>query len=159
MWIMHLHNYGKMSLRSCRHSVSSLYLVLGLSGRVPSHESIRTWLCKHGYYRVKQAQKSGQIDDDFLLCSSDIIESFFGKFKQKICPNSSHKLTEFIFTIANFSKKFSSEEVQKALEFIEIKNLKELKNLKKILLYEIWCLKLMLDSHLSSWNPRFQSRD
>ena len=382
MWIMHLQNYGKMSLRSCRHSVSSLYLVLGLSGRVPSHESIRNWLCKHGYYRVKQAQgseqnrviyvdesivlggekillilgigeaniptnrcvnhedvevlyvgsagewkgetiadilkeingkneipyvvsdqgtnlkkayslceyphiedcthvlsnflkhiyqndstfegfrqligvtrkswflskdksqfmppsmrgklrfanifpcvdwakkqlenwenlensaesvtknleflkehqafieelvavtkifksvgetlknkgfgkaqkelilqelpsesrfknvlifaqnirdyldklseKSGQIGSDFLLCSSDIIESFFGKFKQKICPNSPHKLTEFIFTIANFSKNFSTEEVQKALESIKIKDLKNLKNLKKV---------------------------
>ena len=382
MWIMHLQNYGKMSLRSCRHSVSSLYLVLGLNGRVPSHESIRNWLCKHGYYRVKQAQrseqnrviyvdesivlggekillilgiehanipedrcvkhedvevlyvgssgewkgetiadilreingkngvsyvvsdqgtnlkkaynlceythiedcthilsnflkhiyqndstfegfrkligvtrkawflskdksqfmppsmrgklrfanifpcvdwakrqldnweklenlkesvtknlaflkehqsfieeleevtkvfklvgeilknkgfgeaqkklilqelptespfknvlifaqnvkdylgklseKSGQIGSDFLLCSSDIIESFFGKFKQKICPNSPHKLTEFIFTIANFSKNFSTEEVQKALEFIKIKDLKDLKNLKKV---------------------------
>ena len=379
MWIMHLQNYGKMSLRSCRHSVSSLYLVMGLSGRVPSHESIRNWLCKHGYYRVQQAQKcaqkriiyvdesivlggekillvlgivhenipshrcvnhedvevlyvgsakewkgeaiaeilkeingkteipyvvgdqgtnlkkaysickyahiedcthilsnylkhiyqndstfegfrkligvirkawflskdksqfmppsmrgklrfanifpcvdwakkqlenwgnleesvtkklaflkenqafieelvvvtkifksvceilknkgfgtaqkalilkelptestfknvlifsqnirdyldklsekSAQIGGDFLLCSSDIIESFFGKFKQKICPNSPHKLTEFIFTIANFSKKFSIKEVQNALEFIKIKDLKELKNLKKV---------------------------
>ena len=27
MWVMQLQNYGKMSLRSCRHSVSSLYLV------------------------------------------------------------------------------------------------------------------------------------
>ena len=57
-------------------------------------------------------QKRKRIGTDLLLCSSDIIESFFGKFKQKICQNSPHKMTEFIFTIANFSNQFSQQETQ-----------------------------------------------
>ena len=32
--------------------------------------------------------KSKALNEDFLLCSSDIIESYFGKFKAKINPNS-----------------------------------------------------------------------
>lgn len=77
-------------------------------------------------YLESLSKKKEQIGADFLLCSSDIIESYFGKFKQKISPNSPHKLTEFIFTIANFSKNFIIQEVQNALEKI-----KDLKNLRK----------------------------
>ena len=73
-------------------------------------------------------QKRKSIDTDLLLCSSDIIESFFGKFKQKICQNSPQKMTEFIFTIANFSNQFSQQETQKALEFITVKDVKKVKN-------------------------------
>jgi len=31
-------------------------MVIGLQRRVPSHECIRNWLCKQGYYRVKKAE-------------------------------------------------------------------------------------------------------
>ena len=58
LWVIQMQNYGVMSLRSCRHCVSSLYLVLNLSGRVPSHGSIRNWLCKHGIYRLQESSKS-----------------------------------------------------------------------------------------------------
>ena len=73
-------------------------------------------------------QKRKSIDTDLLLCSSDIIERYSGKFKQKICQNSPHKMTEFIFTIANFSNQFSQEETQNALEFITVKEVKKVKN-------------------------------
>lgn len=68
--------------------------------------------------------KSKDLDEAFLLCSSDIIESYFGKFKTKINPNSRSGLTEFIFTIATFGKTFSVEETQNALESIKCKQLK-----------------------------------
>jgi len=69
--------------------------------------------------------KSTALNQDFLLCSSDIIESYFGKFKSKINPNSRSGLTEFIFTIATFGKTFSIEETQNALESIKCKQLQQ----------------------------------
>ena len=69
--------------------------------------------------------KSKALNEDFLLCSSDIIESYFGKFKAKINPNSRSGLTEFIFTIATFGKTFSKDEAQSALESIKCKQLQE----------------------------------
>ena len=59
-----------------------------------------------------------------LLCTSDIIESYFGKFKTKINSNSRSGLTEFIFTIATFGKSFSIEEAKKALETVQCKDFK-----------------------------------
>ena len=75
--------------------------------------------------------KSKALNEDFLLCSSDIIESFFGKFKAKINSNSRSGLTEFIFTIATFGKTFSIEETQSALECIKCKQLKQYKSKAK----------------------------
>jgi hypothetical protein len=72
--------------------------------------------------------KSKELEQDFLLCSSDIIESYFGKFKTKINPNSRSGLTEFVFTMATFGKCFSVEETKTALESITCKQLR----LKKI---------------------------
>lgn len=69
--------------------------------------------------------KRKALNEDFLLCSSDIIESYFGKFKAKINPNSRSGLTEFIFTIATFGKTFSIQEAQNALESIKCKQLQQ----------------------------------
>jgi hypothetical protein len=71
--------------------------------------------------------KSRQLKEKHLLCSSDIIESFFGKFKQKINPNSKSGLSEFIFTIANFTKSFTEEELKLALEKVQIADLENYK--------------------------------
>lgn len=72
--------------------------------------------------------KSKGMNEDFLLCSSDIIESYFGKFKTKINPNSRSGLTEFIFTIATFGASFSIDDAQNALESIKCKELTLAKN-------------------------------
>ena len=78
LWVIQMQNYGKMSLRSCRHCVSSLYLVLNLSGRVPSHGSIRNWLCKHGIYRLQESCKSMKnrvlyVDESIILGGEKIL--------------------------------------------------------------------------------------
>ena len=78
-------------------------------------------------YVENLTQKALNLGEKSILCSSDIIESFFGKFKQKINPNCPHKLTEFMFTIANFSGNFNEDELQKALENVQIKDLKKYK--------------------------------
>lgn len=75
--------------------------------------------------------KSKDLNEDFILCSSDIIESYFGKFKTKINTNSRSGLTEFIFMIATFGKTFSMEETQKALEGVKCKELKLEKTTRK----------------------------
>lgn len=82
-------------------------------------------------YLENLSQKSQELNQKHLLCSSDIIESFFGKFKQKINPNSRSGLTEFIFTIANFTKPFTQNEVKSALESVKVKDLKQLRNKAK----------------------------
>ena len=82
-------------------------------------------------YLANLTKKSKQLKKKHLLCSSDIIESFFGKFKQKINPNSKSGLSEFIFTIANFTKPFTEDELKLALEKVKIVDFKNYKNQAK----------------------------
>ena len=74
--------------------------------------------------------KSGELQQERLLCSSDIIESYFGKFKAKINTNTRSGLTEFIFALATFGKPFSIQETKQALETIQCQHL-NLKNQAK----------------------------
>jgi hypothetical protein len=60
-----------------------------------------------------------------IFCCSDIIESTFGKFKQKIADNTPFGLTEFALTIANFGKDFSKDEIRLALETVKLKKVSE----------------------------------
>ena len=82
-------------------------------------------------YLAKLSTKSTLLARPHLLVSSDIIESFFGKFKTKINANNRSGLTEFLFTIANFSQSFSVEETKKALESVQLKDLKLVKTREK----------------------------
>ncbi len=62
-----------------------------------------------------------------ILCCSDIIESTFGKFKQKITTRNAINMTEFMFTIANFGNHFTALELENALETVSLKTLKNWK--------------------------------
>ena len=73
-------------------------------------------------------EKSELLQQEHLLCSPDIIESYFGKFKAKINPNNRSGLTEFIFTTATFGQSFSEQEAKKALQSIKCKYLKLYRN-------------------------------
>ena len=75
-------------------------------------------------YLARLEDKCKQLGQDSLLCSSDIIESYFGKFKTKVNPNSRSGLTEFIFIMATFGEQFSVQEARKALESIKCKEVK-----------------------------------
>jgi hypothetical protein len=59
--------YGSMSLRSCRHCLQELVLVLGLNLRVPSH----WWVCKCGYYRV--VEKAVVAGEDYVVIIDESI--------------------------------------------------------------------------------------
>lgn len=58
------------------------------------------------------------------VCCSDIIESAFGKLKQKLPRSSTTHLTEFIFTLANATGTLNQKDVKEALENIRDKDLK-----------------------------------
>ena len=60
----------------------------------------------------------------YPLCSSDIIESYFGKLKYKLSQNPKSGLTEFAYMIGVFGKDFSEKEAKKGLEHIRCKDLK-----------------------------------
>jgi hypothetical protein len=77
-------------------------------------------------YLEELTQKMLQIKQENILCSSDIIESFFGKFKEKNNTKGKQKLTETVFTIANFSNNFNTDDIKKALEFSKVRDLKTL---------------------------------
>lgn len=93
LWVIQMQNYGQMSLRSCRHCVSSLYLVLNLSGRVPSHGSIRNWLCKHGIHRLQKScnitQKKVLYVDESIILGGEKILLILGIGSDKLPLNSS----------------------------------------------------------------------
>lgn len=72
-------------------------------------KEINTWLDNTESARQK-------IGLETIFCCSDIIESTFGKFKQKINTNSSFGMTEFVLTIANFGQNFSKHDIISALE-------------------------------------------
>jgi hypothetical protein len=91
-------------------------------------EKTQIFIKKVEIYLEDLTQKMSQIGEDNIICSSDIIESFFGKFKEKTNAKGHQKLTEFVFTIANFSNNFNTDEIKKALEFSKVKDFKTLIN-------------------------------
>jgi hypothetical protein len=71
------------------------------------------------------------LDLPSVVCHSDIIESIFGKFKQKKSGNPAQKMTEFVLTIATFTGVISKEEIKTALETVRMQDLKNYKKTPK----------------------------
>jgi hypothetical protein len=90
-------------------------------------ENAKKFVSEIGLYLDNLSEKCDSLGIESCLCSSDIIESLFGKFKQKINPNNKNQLSEFVLTIANFTKEFDKNEVKKALENVKINDLKNYK--------------------------------
>jgi hypothetical protein len=96
---------------------------LALISASAKEEKLLTFIENCKGYLDNLSKKTSELGLQHLLASSDIIESFFGKFKSKIKANNRSGLTEFIFTIANFSQIFSQEETKMALENVKLKDL------------------------------------
>lgn len=62
---------------------------------------------------------------DKILCSSDILESSFGKYKNYISDNKSVGITDLALSIPAFNSKLEQGEVLKAMENVKIKQIKE----------------------------------
>lgn len=71
-------------------------------------------------YLMSLSEKIGTREK--LYCCSDVIESAFGKVKQKLGKNSP-QLSAFIFSLASIGGQYRCEEVQKALESIREKDI------------------------------------
>ena len=60
-----------------------------------------------------------------ILCSSDILESSFGKYKNYISDNISVGITDLSLCIAAFGSKLGQEEIKNAMEGITVTQVKE----------------------------------
>jgi len=67
------------------------------------------------------------INENVLICCSDIIESYFGKYKGLLSQTSSQVITDSCLCIANFSQNFNEKEIKRAMEEIKIVDLKNWK--------------------------------
>ncbi len=56
-----MQSYGAMSLRSCVHILLCLQLAVGRCQRIPSHSSIRVWVCKLGKHRIESGEPSAEL--------------------------------------------------------------------------------------------------
>jgi len=63
--------------------------------------------------------------DTRILCSSDILESSFGKYKNYISDNISVGITDLSLCIAAFGSKLEQEEIKNAMESIKVSRVKE----------------------------------
>jgi hypothetical protein len=62
---------------------------------------------------------------DKFLCSSDILESSFGKYKTYISKNKSVGITDLSLTIPAFLGKIENDEIKRALECVKVKHVKQ----------------------------------
>lgn len=89
-------------------------------------------------YLKELSDKIGE--KQYLYCCSDVIESAFGKLKQKL-PKNSSSLTSFIFSLASIGGHYEIDETLNALETIKLKTIKEKEDLKKKIRNETETLK------------------
>ena len=60
-----------------------------------------------------------------VICSSDIIESIFGKLKNKLAENSSSGLTEGSLAMANYGQKITEQAAKNGMEEVKIVEINE----------------------------------
>ena len=131
-FIQTLHQLQKIFKDTCEllknqgFSVEQKTKALAILSSEQAGEKTQMFIKKAVIYLEDLTQKMIQTKQDHIICSSDIIESFFGKFKQKGNAKGHQKLTEFVFTIANFSNNFNTNDIKQALEFSKVKDFKSL---------------------------------
>ena len=59
-----------------------------------------------------------------ILCSSDVIESTFGKFKNELSKNPMSGITDLALMNPAFTSNFNHEEIKKGMEFCTCKDIK-----------------------------------
>lgn len=70
-----------------------------------------------------EVYESGLADNQTLVISSDIIESYFGKYKQKIKQNGMQCITESVLTMGAWSQNITPAEVKMALSKIPMEEI------------------------------------
>ncbi len=64
-------------------------------------------------------------DLEKIICSSDIIESIFGKFKYSTSKSPNGAITEGCLSVANYGKKFEIIEIKNAMEETRVVDIKK----------------------------------
>jgi len=64
-------------------------------------------------------------DEKNILCTSDIIESCFGKYKNYMSQNSMAGITDLSLCLASFTSKLNPEDIEKGLENTRMEDLKK----------------------------------
>jgi len=117
--------YGAMSLRSCKHCLCSICLILQLEGRCPSHVSIRSWICKCGYYRIEKEKKykgTGKwvyIIDESLSIGNQKILLILGIDLETKNFDQAINMQETRVLYVDVSNHWKAEEIQSIIEKIE----------------------------------------
>jgi len=70
---------------------------------------------------IKNVQKRGEK----LLCSSDIIESSFGRYKNEICKNPMSGITDLALIIPALTSDLSKETINKAIDTCSVEQIKQ----------------------------------
>lgn len=81
----------------------------------------KTHMTKYFEDNILNIQKRGE----HLLCSSDIIESTFGKYKNEISKNPMSGITDLALIIPALTINSSREEIKKAIDYSTVKELKQ----------------------------------
>ncbi len=122
--IVELYRYGGMSLRSCRHSLCCMFLSLGLSSRIPSHSSIRNWLCKCGVYRLKMTvQESGSYViyvDESITFGSEKMLLILGTPIEKNSLGRALSHSDMSVLYVGVSQEWKAEQIEKQLHKIAL---------------------------------------
>jgi len=83
---------------------------------------------KEGVKKYLQSNWKEELSKKSLICTSDIIESVFGKYKNGIGKNLQNGITDSCLNIPNYGKQLSPQEVLVALNNTKVIDLKEWKN-------------------------------
>ena len=120
--IVELYKYGGMSLRSCRHSLHCMFLCLGLNKRVPSHSSLRNWICKCGIYRVRMECSSlGDyviFVDESITFGSEKILLILGVAQNKISTDRALSQSDVSVLYVGGSQEWKAEQIQERIKSI-----------------------------------------
>lgn len=122
-----------MPLRESYEQLSSLLKKEGFNSETyvktqPILEKLHTPRQKAFAQHIKQYLKTLQElqeEEQPLLCCSDVIESCFGKYKYKRQKTNLGAMDQFQWCIANFGKRYTSEEIKVALEKRTVQQFKE----------------------------------
>jgi len=124
--IISLYKYGGMSLRSCRHSLCYMFLCLGLSTKVPSHSSVRNWLCKCGMYRIENSPvvKGGYVVyiDESISFGSEKMLLILGVPLEQIPKDRSLSHEDMTILFVGASQEWKAEHIEEELVKVAVKH-------------------------------------
>ncbi len=120
--IIELYKYGGMSLRSCRHSLCCMFICMGLSSRIPSHSSIRNWLCKCGIYRVIEQEATGKVYvvwiDESITFGSEKLLLILGMPLEEVDFTRSVSHSDLSVLYVGISHEWKADQIEKELQKI-----------------------------------------